>query len=135
MDSDKKRAHDVFYKPIDDEKREKNNEKLKKKKLSMRNHRIDDVGVIIKYTHYGQDHKESPFNWEIDHIIPQNPPDGKHGGSDEISNLRPLWSKANNKKGNRIITNSELKSELKKEIAQNKIEQNEFLKKEAKHRR
>ena len=42
--------------------------------------RKDQCGAWIKKSHYGN--RQSQFGWEVDHISP--------GGSDTISNLRPL---------------------------------------------
>ncbi len=45
--------------------------------------RKDECGAWIKRTDYGN--KNSQYGWEIDRIIPES-----DGGSDDISNLRPL---------------------------------------------
>lgn len=45
--------------------------------------RKDACGAWIHRDHYG--HTETDYGWEIDHIIPK-----ARGGSDDLSNLRPL---------------------------------------------
>lgn len=46
-------------------------------------YRYDDFGRAMMWAAYGN--RDSKLGWEIDHIKPQ-----KDGGSDAISNLRPL---------------------------------------------
>ena len=50
--------------------------------------RYDDFNNLIKYDEYGN--RNSAFGWEIDHIVPV-----RQGGTDHISNLRPLQWQAN----------------------------------------
>ena len=56
--------------------------------------RRDDFGNMIRFTDYG---RHSDFGWEIDHIVPKS-----RGGSDLLSNLRPLFWRANASHGGRI---------------------------------
>ncbi len=51
--------------------------------------RMDDFGNIIHFSAYGDRH--SAFGWEFDHY----PVPASRGGSDDISNLRPLHWKQN----------------------------------------
>lgn len=44
---------------------------------------IDECGALMSFDEYGN--RESEFGWETDHIIPI-----ADGGTDDISNLRPL---------------------------------------------
>ena len=50
--------------------------------------RLDEQGNIIQRDKYGD--KASLFGWHIDHIVPK-----EYGGSDDVSNLRPLQCRAN----------------------------------------
>ena len=50
---------------------------------------LDAYGNLIRFQDYGK--RDSPYGWEIDHY----PTPKALGGSDDISNLRPLHCKAN----------------------------------------
>jgi len=50
--------------------------------------RLDELGNIIQRDKYGD--RKSLFGWEIDHIVPR-----ECGGSDDVSNLRPIQCRAN----------------------------------------
>ncbi len=52
--------------------------------------RLDEQGNFIVRDHYGR--KASQFGWKIDLIVPR-----RLGGSDDISNLRPLHYRATRK--------------------------------------
>ena len=53
--------------------------------------RKDDYGNTIRNKDYGN--RNSTFGWEIDHIVPK-----ADGGTDDLSNLRPLQWEANVKR-------------------------------------
>lgn len=57
--------------------------------------RKDDFGWWIKYDDYGK--HSSDYGWEIDHIRPKS-----LGGSDHLSNLRPLHHRVNSSLGGGI---------------------------------
>ena len=53
-------------------------------------HRQDICGNWMQYNQHG---KEGDYGWEIDHINPT-----ANGGSDDLSNLQPLWWRNNRRK-------------------------------------
>lgn len=57
--------------------------------------RKDAYGSIILFEAYGN--TESPFGWEIDHIVPK-----AEGGSDDINNLQPLQWENNRRKADQL---------------------------------
>lgn len=57
--------------------------------------RIDVRGSWMYYPHYGD--RDSPFGWEYGHIV-----DDALGGSEDISNLRPLHWRNNASDGGRL---------------------------------
>ena len=62
-------------------------------------YRKDICGHLIKFDEYGQ---ETGYGWEIDHIYPVS-----KGGSDDLSNLQPLYWENNRKKGDTYPWNCE----------------------------
>lgn len=75
--------------------REVFNKGKKVRGLDPNRYRKDDCGNIIYLYSHG---KHSAMGWEKDHKIPKS-----HGGSNELSNLRPLKTSANRKRGNKKL--------------------------------
>ena len=58
--------------------------------------RQDECGAWMQYSKYGD--RGSQYGWEVDHIVSQD-----HGGSDALSNLRPLqWQNNTSKSSGRL---------------------------------
>ncbi len=72
------------------------------------NFKKDQCGALIKKDAYGN--RQSKYGWEIDHIKPQS-----EGGTDVLSNLRPLhWKNNVSRQANRLnTTNPTVKAFLK----------------------
>ncbi|MCA9308167.1 MAG: HNH endonuclease domain-containing protein [Patescibacteria group bacterium] len=60
-------------------------------------YRKDQCGAWMKRDCYGN--RDSDFGWEIDHIVPQS-----RGGSNMVSNLRPLQWRNNACKSDGVLT-------------------------------
>jgi 5-methylcytosine-specific restriction endonuclease McrA len=56
--------------------------------------RHDTYGSVMRFQDYGN--TDSEYGWEIDHIYPV-----AQGGSDDLSNLQPLFWKNNRSKGDK----------------------------------
>lgn len=54
--------------------------------------RRDVCGYFMYYDAYGN--RNSKYGWEVDHIKPI-----QMGGTDDLSNLQPLWWETNSQKG------------------------------------
>ena len=59
--------------------------------------RQDECGAWIGWQFHGD--RSSQYGWEVDHIVPV-----EHGGTDDISNLRPLQWKNNASKQDARLT-------------------------------
>lgn len=59
--------------------------------------RQDECGAWMSFSKYGD--RTSQYGWEVDHITSQD-----HGGSDALSNLRPLhWENNASKSAGRLV--------------------------------
>jgi hypothetical protein len=59
--------------------------------------RKDECGAWIEFSRYGD--RNSQYGWEIDHITSVD-----HGGTDALSNLRPLqWQNNASKNAGRLV--------------------------------
>jgi len=59
--------------------------------------RKDECGAWIGKRYYGN--RDSQYGWEVDHITPES-----EGGTDELSNLRPLqWQNNAAKQASRLV--------------------------------
>jgi len=56
---------------------------------------LDVCGNTIRWADHGD--TNSKFGWEIDLVFPK-----EHGGSDDLSNLQPLFWKTNRQKGDTV---------------------------------
>ncbi len=56
---------------------------------------LDELGNLIRYSEFGN--RNSPHGWEKDHRMPLD-----LGGSDDLSNIRPLHWRANVAKSNHL---------------------------------
>jgi 5-methylcytosine-specific restriction endonuclease McrA len=57
--------------------------------------RRDKCGRAMKWSEYGN--RNSDYGWEIDHINPVS-----NNGTDDLSNLQPLYWKNNSDKGDKL---------------------------------
>lgn len=57
--------------------------------------RRDICGFPMKWDEHGN--RQSEYGWEVDHIYPAS-----KGGSDDLSNLQPLYWKNNAEKGDKL---------------------------------
>jgi len=61
--------------------------------------RLDQCGAWIGRNEYGDRSKPLNYGWEIDHIKPQS-----EGGTDDLSNLRPLqWENNASRQADRLV--------------------------------
>jgi hypothetical protein len=83
------------------------------------NYCVDAYGSVIRKASYG---KQSEYGWEIDHIRPI-----AHGGTHDISNLRPLYWEHNRTKGDSLRYVPKIKCGISRELHNRRCSESEKL--------